>query len=135
VNIPFEKGLKGHSDADVLLHSICDAILGAAGLGDIGEHFPDTDPLFKGISSLALLEKCGQLLLGQGYRISNIDATIISQAPKVGPYKKRMKENIASTLNIKARVVNIKATTTENLGFIGREEGIAAHSTILVSVV
>ncbi len=135
VRIPFEKGLKGHSDADVLLHSVCDAILGAAGLGDIGEHFPDNDPQFKGISSIILLERCGHLLSGKGYCVANIDATIIAQVPKISPFKKQMEEKIAATLNIDPMVVNVKATTTEKLGFIGREQGIAAHSTILVSAV
>ncbi len=135
VHIPFEKGLDGHSDADVLLHSICDAILGAAGLGDIGEHFPDNDQKFKNISSLVLLEKCRQLLLEQGYQVSNIDATIIAQAPKAGQFKRQMEENIARTLHIDQTVVNVKATTTEKLGFTGRGEGIAAQSSVLVTSV
>lgn len=132
VHIPHEMGLKGHSDADALLHSICDAVLGAIGKGDIGEHFPDTDPEYKNISSLILLEKCAGLLLQCGYEISNIDCTVFAQEPKISPFKDDMARNIAAVFHIPREQVNIKATTTEKLGFFGRKEGIGAHSTILI---
>ncbi len=132
VFVPFEKGLKGHSDADVLIHSVCDAILGAAGLGDIGRHFPDSDHKFKDISSLILLKKCGEMLEEKGYSVGNIDCTIFAQAPKVEPYKKQMEQNIASTIGISTESVNVKATTTEGLGFEGRGEGIGAHAVVLI---
>ncbi len=130
--IPHHLGLKGHSDADALLHSLCDAILGALGQGDIGEHFPDTDPRYKGISSLVLLEQCARLLLQHGYEVSNIDCTIFAQAPKLSPFKSEMAQNIAKVFHLTPDQVNIKATTTEELGFLGRKEGIGAHSTILI---
>jgi len=128
VDIPHEKGLLGHSDADVLLHAICDALLGAAGLGDIGKHFPDTAVQYKGISSLMLLaEVCG--LLGQkGYRVNNIDATIVAERPKMAGHVPTMVANIASALQVEPSAVNVKATTTEGLGFAGRGEGIAAYA-------
>ena len=132
VDIDFERGLEGHSDADVLIHAVCDAILGAAGLGDIGEHFADTDPEYKGISSMILLEKCGALLEKQGYEVSNMDCIVFAQVPKISPYKKKMEDNIAGSLNMDAVLVNVKATTTEKLGFIGKEQGIAAQCTLLV---
>ena len=132
VNIPFEKGLDGHSDADVLVHSICDALLGAAGLGDIGEHFPDTDSQFKGISSLVLLGKCSNMLLNAGFSICNIDSTIIAQAPKISAYKKEMTDNIARAVNIDHELINIKGTTTEKLGYIGQGEGIAAQTVTII---
>ena len=132
VNIPFEKGLDGHSDADVLVHSICDALLGAAGLGDIGEHFPDTDSQFKGISSLVLLGKCSNMLLNAGFSICNIDSTIIAQAPKISAYKKEMTDNIARAVNIDQKLINIKGTTTEKLGYIGQGEGIAAQTVTII---
>jgi len=132
VNIKFDRGLEGHSDADVLVHSVCDAILGAAGLGDIGEHFPDTDLEFKGISSMILLEKCGALMKKLGYEVSNMDCIVFAQVPKITPYKKAMEDNIAKVLNLSSNLVNIKATTTEKLGFIGKEEGIAAQCTLLL---
>jgi 2-C-methyl-D-erythritol 2,4-cyclodiphosphate synthase len=135
VKIAHEKGLKGHSDADVLIHSVCDAILGAAGLGDIGEHFPDTDPQYKGISSRILLEKCGDLLLGKGYEIVNMDCILFAQAPKLSPYKKQMAKNISGVLNLDPDLVNVKATTTETLGFVGRKEGIAAQTTLLIRAI
>lgn len=128
VNIPYEKGLLGHSDADVLLHSIKDALLGAAGKGDIGKHFPDSDDRFKGISSLVLLAKVNNILADSGYRVGNIDATVVAQAPKLAPHIPRMVENIAETLGIETDSVNIKATTTEGLGFTGTGEGIAAYA-------
>ena len=128
VNIPYEKGLLGHSDADVLLHAIMDALLGAAALGDIGKHFPDTDPTYKGISSLKLLEHVGRLLEDQLYVIENIDATIIAQRPKMAPYIDAMRKNIADALHIAVEQVNVKATTEEGLGFTGRGEGISSQA-------
>ncbi len=132
VKIDHEKGLEGHSDADVLVHSVCDAILGAAGLGDIGDHFSDTDSRYKGISSLLLLGKCKDLLVGKGYEIVNMDCILFAQAPKLSPHKGEMAENIARVLNLDPGLVNIKATTTETLGFVGRKEGIAAQTTLLI---
>ncbi|WP_418223141.1 2-C-methyl-D-erythritol 2,4-cyclodiphosphate synthase [Clostridium isatidis] len=128
VNIPYEKGLLGHSDADVLLHAICDSLLGAAALIDIGKHFPDTDERFKGISSLTLLKEVGILIKNKGYKIGNIDATIIAQKPKMLPYIETMRKNIARTLEIDIDQINVKATTEEGLGFTGSGEGIAANS-------
>ena len=133
VDIPYNRGLLGHSDADVLLHAICDALLGAAALGDIGRHFPDTDPRYKGIDSRALLRHVAGLISKHGYRVNNIDATIIAQAPKMAPHVAAMIENIATDLGIAADRVNIKATTTEKLGFTGREEGIAAQAICLLT--
>ncbi len=133
VKIPYEKGLLGHSDADVLLHAISDALLGAAALGDIGKHFPDTDPAYKGISSLLLLEKVGDLLEEKGYLIENIDATIIAQAPKMRPYIDTMRENIAGALHISPEQVNVKATTEEGLGFTGSGEGISSQAICLLT--
>ena len=135
VKIDHEKGLQGHSDADVLIHSVCDALLGAAGLGDIGEHFPDTDPRYKGISSRILLEKCRDLLVGEGYEIINMDCILFAQAPKLSPHKRAMAENIARVLELDPDLVNIKATTTETLGFVGRKEGIAAQTTLLIRAI
>ena len=131
-NIPFEMGLLGHSDADVLLHAVCDALLGAAALGDIGRHFPDSDPSFEGIDSRILLRKTAELLRGKGYRIVNIDATIIAQRPKLAGFIEEMRENIASDCGIETDAVNIKATTEEGLGFTGKAEGIAAHAVCLI---
>ena len=131
VDIPYEKGLLGHSDADVLVHAIIDALLGAAGLGVIGQHFPDTDPQYKGISSLILLEHVSGLL--KDYNINNIDSTLIAQEPKLQDFFSRMKTNIAKSLSLNEDQVNIKATTTEMMGFTGRKEGIAAMSTVLLS--
>lgn len=128
VEIPYEKGLLGHSDADVLLHAIMDALLGAAALGDIGKHFPDTDPAYEGISSMKLLEKVGQLLEDNRYVIENIDATIIAQKPKMRPYIDIMRENIAGALGIELSQVNVKATTEEGLGFTGAMEGISSQA-------
>ena len=125
VNIPHTLGLLGHSDADVLLHAIMDALLGAAALGDIGKHFPDTDEKYKGISSLKLLEHVGKLIEQEGYVIENIDATVIAQKPKLRPYIEEMEENIAKTLHIEKKQINVKATTEERLGFTGREEGLS----------
>ena len=128
VKIPYEKGLLGHSDADVLLHAIMDALLGAAALGDIGKHFPDTDPAYEGISSMKLLEKVGQLLEDNRYVIENIDATIIAQKPKMRPYIDTMRKNIAGALGIELFQVNVKATTEEGLGFTGAMEGISSQA-------
>ncbi|MDD2430157.1 MAG: 2-C-methyl-D-erythritol 2,4-cyclodiphosphate synthase [Firmicutes bacterium] len=133
VKIPSTKGLLGHSDADVLVHAIIDAILGACSLGDIGEHFPDTDNIYKNISSLDLLKIVKVLIDQQGKRVVNVDATILAQAPKLSPFKAEMEENIASILNVSKQQVNIKATTTEKLGFVGRSEGIAAMAIVAVS--
>ncbi len=133
IEIPHELGLLGHSDADVLLHAIMDALLGAAALGDIGKHFPDTDPEYKGISSLKLLEKVRMMLEKEGYVIDNIDATIIAQAPKFRPYIDQMVDIIAKSLMISPRQVNIKATTEEKLGFTGRKEGISAEAICCIS--
>lgn len=128
VNIPYEKGLLGHSDADVLIHAIMDALLGAAALGDIGKHFPDTDPAYKGISSVKLLQHVGNLLEENLYIIENIDATIIAQRPKMLPHILQMRENIANALGIEVNQVNIKATTEEGLGFTGTGEGISSQA-------
>lgn len=133
VQIPHTHGLIGHSDADVLLHAICDALLGAAALGDIGKHFPDADPQYKGISSLKLLAHVGALLNEKGYTIGNIDSTIAAQRPKLAPYILQMRENIAHTLGIDVDRVSVKATTTEHLGFEGREEGISAQAIALIT--
>ncbi|WP_238907328.1 2-C-methyl-D-erythritol 2,4-cyclodiphosphate synthase [Clostridium sp. YIM B02506] len=128
VHIPFEKGLLGHSDADVLIHAIMDSLLGAAALGDIGRHFPDTDERYKGASSIELLKYVGKLLNEKGYIINNIDSTIIAQKPKLSPYIPSMIDNIAEALNISIEDLNIKATTEEGLGFTGKGEGISSHS-------
>lgn len=133
VTIPYELGLLGHSDADVLLHAVADALLGAAALGDIGKHFPDTDPAYKGISSMILLEKVGKLLEENLFYIENIDATIIAQAPKMRPYIDRMRGNIAKALGIGADQVNVKATTEEGLGFTGEGKGISAQAVCLLT--
>ncbi|MCR5107449.1 MAG: 2-C-methyl-D-erythritol 2,4-cyclodiphosphate synthase [Lachnospiraceae bacterium] len=132
VNIPYEKGLLGHSDADVLLHAISDALLGAASLGDIGKHFPDTDEKYRGISSIVLLEHVGEMLLENRYIIGNIDATIIAQRPKMRPFIDKMRENIANALNIEVSRVNVKATTEEGLGFTGNGEGISSQAICLL---
>ncbi|MDO4614236.1 MAG: 2-C-methyl-D-erythritol 2,4-cyclodiphosphate synthase [Lachnospiraceae bacterium] len=133
VEIPYEKGLLGHSDADVLLHAIMDALLGAAGLGDIGLHFPDNDPAYEGISSLKLLKKVGGTLTNKGYYICNIDATVIAQRPKLRPYIDEMRKNIALVLGIPEDRVNVKATTEEGLGFTGSGEGIASQAVCAIS--
>lgn len=132
VRIPFEKGLLGHSDADVLLHAIIEAMIGALGLGDIGYHFPDTDPQYRGISSMLLLEKTYQMMVQQGYEIGNVDATILLEQPKLAPYKQQMEQNIASVLHTDIRNINVKATRGEKLGFIGRKEGIMAQAVVLL---
>lgn len=133
VEIPYEKGLLGHSDADVLLHAISDALLGAAALGDIGKHFPDTDPAYKGISSIILLERVGELLQQNMFLIENVDATIIAQAPKMRSYIDKMRENIANALKIDMEQVNVKATTEEGLGFTGNGEGISSQAICLLT--
>ena len=132
VNIPYKLGLDGHSDADVLLHAVSDALLGAAGLGDIGKHFPDTDPRYKGADSLKLLEIVGQKVANAGYRVSNIDVTMIAQAPKLRPHIETMEQNIAGALNLDVSRVNIKATTEERLGFTGTGEGMSCHAVCLL---
>ena len=132
VEIPWDKGLLGHSDADVLVHAVMDALAGAARLGDIGKLFPDTDPAYKGISSLKLLGEVGRLLGERGFAVVNIDAALLAQAPKVAPYKAQMAENIAAALGIEAERVNVKATTEEGLGFTGDGSGMAAHAVALV---
>ena len=135
VEIPYEKGLLGHSDADVLLHAIMDALLGAAALGDIGKHFPDTDEVYRGASSLKLLERVGELVEEELYVIGNIDATVIAQRPKLAPYIEQMRDNVAETLGIRKDQVNIKATTEEGLGFTGSGEGIAAQAAACLETV
>lgn len=132
VNIKHEKGLLGHSDADVLIHAIMDALLGAAALGDIGRHFPDTDPKYSGADSAKLLGHVGELLKNEGYSISNIDSIIAAQAPKMAPHIEKMRENIAAALNIETSRVSVKATTTEEMGFEGRREGISAQAVCLI---
>ena len=132
VTIEYNKGLLGHSDADVLIHAIMDALLGAAGLGDIGQHFPASDDKFKGISSLKLLERVNTLLKAQNFRIVNIDSTVILEEPKISKYIQSMKHNISSTLQCDVNLINIKATTEEGLGFTGIREGIAAHAVVLI---
>jgi 2-C-methyl-D-erythritol 2,4-cyclodiphosphate synthase len=132
VTIPFERGLEGHSDADVLLHAIADAVLGALALGDIGQHFPDTDAKWKGADSRALLRHVAAIAFGKRYAVGNVDATVIAQAPKLAPYVPRMRANIAADLQCDESSVSVKATTTEHLGFAGRGEGIAAIATVLL---
>lgn len=132
VDIPYEKGLLGHSDADVLLHAISDSLLGAAALGDIGKHFPDTDEKYKGADSILLLKEVCKMLDEKGYSIQNIDSTVIAQAPKLKPYIEQMRKNIAEACNISIEQVNVKATTEEKLGFTGSGEGISAHSVCLI---
>mgnify|MGYP005928433855 FL=1 len=132
VNIPFELGLDGHSDADVLTHAVMDSLLGALALGDIGKHFPDTDPRYKGADSIALLQEVGRVLARAGWAAGNIDATLLCQAPKLAPHIPAMRENLAAALGIPAEDVSVKATTEEKLGFTGSGEGIAAHSVCLL---
>ncbi len=133
VDIPHEKGLLGHSDADVLLHAICDALLGAAALGDIGRHFPDSDPSYKGISSMKLLSEVRGLVERAGYRVNNIDATIVAERPKMSPHISQMVANVAGAVGADRSAVNIKATTTEGLGFAGKGEGIASYAACTIS--
>lgn len=133
VDVPCEKGLLGHSDADVLLHAISDSLLGAAALGDIGKHFPDTDPRYKGADSLVLLENVCNLVKSKGYTVNNIDATVIAQMPKLAPFIDEMRSNIAKALGVDIDAVSVKATTEEKLGFTGRKEGISAHCVCLIA--
>ena len=133
VDIAHERGLEGHSDADVLLHAICDALIGAAGLGDIGTHFPDTDPRYQGADSRVLLRSVAALLAAQGWQVVNVDATIIAQAPKMAPHIPRMREHIAGDLGVATDAVNVKAKTAERLGALGRGEGIAAEAVALIT--
>ena len=135
IKIEHYKGSLGHSDADVLLHAICDAILGAAALGDIGSHFPDSDPAYKGISSSILLQKCGELLNSRGYEIGNIDSTICLQSPKISSYIPEMQRQIAMQLGLREDQVSVKATTEEKLGFTGREEGVSAYAVVLIRTI
>lgn len=130
--IAYEKGLLGHSDADVLVHAVCDALLGAAGLGDIGQHFPDTSPDFKNAYSIDLLVQTNEMVSSKGLRLVNLDSTVFAQAPKLGPYKSKMEKNLARALKIDPERINIKATTTEGLGYVGRKEGIAAMCVVLL---
>lgn len=132
VNIPYQLGLLGHSDADVLVHAVMDSILGALGLGDIGQHFPDTDEQYRGIDSLKLLAQVKNLMQKAGYEIGNIDATIVAQSPKLAPFLPDMRQNMAATLQVNADQINIKATTEEGLGFTGSHQGIAAHAVSLL---
>jgi len=135
VDIPYEFGLLGHSDADVLVHAVMDALLGAAALGDIGKHFPDTDEKYFGISSILLLEKVSEILKENGYKVGNIDATVAAQAPKLAPFIEEMRENIAKALMVDSGLISVKATTTEKLGFEGRKEGISAYCVCLIDSV
>ena len=132
IKIPHHKGLLGHSDADVLIHAICDALLGAAALGDIGKHFPDTDPRYKGIDSKILLSETRNLVALAGYKIQNMDATIALQVPKIAPYIEMMRINLSRILEVEVGQVSVKATTTERLGFEGREEGVSAYAVVLL---
>jgi len=135
IEIPFDKGLAGHSDADVLLHAICDALLGSLALGDIGKYFPDADPEFKDANSIYLLSEVYKMVESKGYKLGNLDAVLMLQRPKISPYIEKMREKISSTLNVGIDKISIKATTTEKLGFTGREEGVAAMATVLVTKV
>ena len=132
IEIPFEKGLLGHSDADVLLHAVCDSLLGAAGSGDIGRHFPDTDPKYKNIASMKLLEKTAAIIRADGFAIRNIDTIVFAEAPKIGPFRLEIQQNIANALEMPPNCVNVKATTTEGLGVIGKGDGIGAMSIALI---
>lgn len=132
VHIPYERGLMGHSDADVLAHAVSDALLGAARLGDIGQHFPDNDPAYRGADSLALLAACMKMVRQQGWELENVDAVLIAQAPKLAPYRLQMQQNMARAMDVEEQRVSVKATTTERLGFCGRAEGIAAQAVCLL---
>ena len=135
VDIPYEKGLLGHSDADVLTHAVMDALLGAAGLGDIGKHFPDTDPTYKGADSLKLLDHVMEVLREKGWQVGNVDATVIAQRPKLAGFIPQMRENLAARMGVAPEQVNVKATTEEKLGFTGSGEGIAAHAVCLLTAI
>jgi len=132
IEVPFERGLKGHSDADALLHSICDAMLGALALGDIGKHFPDTDPQYKGVDSKVLLSKINQLVDGEGYKLGNLDSTIVLQRPKLRPYIDEMRKTISKILYCNIEQISVKATTSEWMGFVGEEKGIKVISTVMM---
>ncbi|MGD9370809.1 MAG: 2-C-methyl-D-erythritol 2,4-cyclodiphosphate synthase [Desulfobacterales bacterium] len=132
VEIPFGKGLLGHSDADVLVHAVCDALLGAAGMGDIGLHFPDSDPRYKDVSSLVLLADVNEMIRNKSYTIQNVDTIIFAENPKISPYRRKMQQNLAATIAVEPSCINIKATTTEGLGMIGEGEGIGAMSVVLI---
>lgn len=132
VKLEYEKGLLGHSDADVLLHAVCEAIIGALGLGDLGKHFPDTDPKYKGINSMVLLDNVYHLMDDEGYKIGNVDSTVLLEQPKLAPFKEQMEKNIAEVLHTDVRNVNVKATRGEKLGFVGRKEGIMAQAVVLL---
>jgi 2-C-methyl-D-erythritol 2,4-cyclodiphosphate synthase len=132
ITIPYRQGLAGHSDADCLVHAICDALLGAISAGDLGTHFPDSDPRYKDVESLLLLKKVSAMVEEKGFRVANVDATIVAQAPHLAPYRPQMEEKIAQTVGVEDGQVNVKATTTEGLGFAGRGEGIAAYAVVLV---
>ena len=134
VEVPFDRGLQGHSDADVLTHAVMDALLGAAGLGDIGKLFPDSDPAYAGISSLLLLDKVAERLRMEGYRVGNVDATVVAQRPKLAPHIPRMRQNLAKHLGVPQEQINVKATTEEGLGFTGLGQGMAAHAVALLEV-
>ncbi|MEP1384893.1 MAG: 2-C-methyl-D-erythritol 2,4-cyclodiphosphate synthase [Paraglaciecola sp.] len=135
VNIDYELGLIAHSDGDVAIHALCDALLGAVALGDIGKHFPDTDPSFSGVDSRELLRHVQELVAAEGYHLANLDMTIVAQAPKMAPHILKMRENLAADLSVDINQVNVKATTTEKLGFAGRKEGIAAHAVVLLTAI
>ncbi len=132
VRVPHDRAFKAHSDGDVLIHAVCDALLGAAGLGDIGRHFPDTDPRFAGADSRDLLRRVRQMIGGEGWRVVNVDCTVVAQAPKLAPHIEVMRQNLAEDLALEPSRSNVKATTTERLGFVGREEGVAAHAVALI---
>ena len=132
VRIPYERGIAAHSDGDVLIHSLCDALLGAAALGDIGQHFPDDNPEYEAIDSRRLLEKVCEMLTSQGYKILNVDLTLLAQQPRISPYIGKIRQNIASAMACSEKYVSVKATTTEGMGFVGRLEGLAAHSVVLI---
>jgi 2-C-methyl-D-erythritol 2,4-cyclodiphosphate synthase len=134
VEIPFELGLSGHSDADVLSHAICDALLGTIGAGDIGSHFPDSDPEYKGVSSLVFVKEALEIVRAEGYEVGNIDSVIICEKPKISPHVSDIKENLSRAMGIDDKAVSVKATTTDKMGFTGREEGIAAYAVVLVDV-
>lgn len=134
IEIPFEKGLLGHSDADVLTHAVCDAVLGAAGLGDLGRHFPDTSEKYKDSNSIELLKICGEMMMAKGFELVNADATLFAQVPKIAPYKKQMEQRLAKALKVPDDCINVKATTTEGLGFVGRQEGMAAECVVLIKM-
>ena len=133
VNIPYERGLQGHSDADVLLHAACDALLGAAGLGDLGRHFPNTDPALEGVSSIALIRRVMEMIREAGFEVQNLDSTVVAQAPKLAPHIQTMIAAIADAMEVSPRQVSVKATTTEGLGFAGRGEGIAAYAVVALT--